>query len=244
MAEAVVVPRRDRLRLATITEIKATARRHLAVSGAAALSLRAVARELGMTASALYRYFASRDDLLTALMEDGFRSLGDALQAAYDSAPAGDHERRWLGVARAHRDWALRQPELYALCYGAPVPGFTPPEERRKPELMRAVGVMFQVYADALADGAVDLAAVDATLPEDLRGQLAAWEADGSAPVPAPGLAACMLAWTTLHGLIALEVFGHFPPPLADAGPLFDYELRGVLTRMGLRSPGPAVGPH
>ena len=106
-------------------EIKATARRHLAEGGAANLSLRAVARDLGMVSSAIYRYVPSRDDLLTALIIDAYDSLGEAAETAHaadaDAAPA----QRWVTVCEAVRGWALAHPHEYALIYGSPVPGYS-----------------------------------------------------------------------------------------------------------------------
>src|SRR5262245_19640357 len=101
------VPRRERLRLATIDEIKQVARDQMVREGAASLSLRAVAREMGMTASALYRYFASREDLLNELYVDAFNSLGAQLRAAYAAAADGSCVDKWVAVSSAHRTWAL-----------------------------------------------------------------------------------------------------------------------------------------
>jgi AcrR family transcriptional regulator len=114
------------LRLATIDEIKQVARDQMAREGAAALSLRAVAREMGMTPSALYRYFSSREDLLSALYVDAFNSLGAALRAAYQEAAGGRPIDEWVAVANAHRRWALEHPSEYALAFGTPIPGYTP----------------------------------------------------------------------------------------------------------------------
>ena len=120
---------RARVRAEMVDEIKSVARRHLAVDGAN-LSLRAVARDMGMVSSALYRYFASRDELLTALIIDAYNSMGEAAE----HADAGVTDRsdlvgRWLAVARALRAWALARPHEYALIYGSPVPGYAAPAD-------------------------------------------------------------------------------------------------------------------
>src|SRR5947209_8498101 len=120
--------RRERTRAATIAEIKDHAWRQLAEVGASALSLRAVASEMGMTSSALYRYFSSRDDLLNELMVDGFASLADALEAAEaeldgSSSTGRPGANRWLHLSAAHRRWALAHPTEYALVFGTQVPG-------------------------------------------------------------------------------------------------------------------------
>src|SRR3954469_6706262 len=109
--------------------IKATARRHLAEEGAAALSLRAVARDVGMVSSAVYRYFPSRDDLLTALIVDAYDAVGAALEQADAAHPRADHLGRWLAIAGALRVWALANPQEYALIYGSPIPGYQAPAD-------------------------------------------------------------------------------------------------------------------
>lgn len=118
---------RERVRAEVTAEITAAARRQLAEVGAAALSLRAVAREVGMVSSAVYRYFPSRDDLLTRLILEGYDALGEAAEAA--DAPADPPRERWLAVCRAVRAWALAHPHEYALLYGSPVPGYSAPPD-------------------------------------------------------------------------------------------------------------------
>src|SRR5215210_7698815 len=118
---------RERVRTEVTAEITAVARRQLAEVGAVGLSLRAVAREIGMVSSAVYRYFPSRDDLLTRLIIDGYDDLGAAAEAADD--PAAPPVERWLAVCRAARTWALAHPHEYALLYGSPVPGYSAPQD-------------------------------------------------------------------------------------------------------------------
>ena len=108
---------RARARMEVTAAIKDEARRQLAAEGAAKLSLRAVARELGMVSSALYRYFPSRDDLLTALIIDAYDSLGESAEAAHAEVADAGRVRRWSAVAEAVRAWALRRPHEYALIY-------------------------------------------------------------------------------------------------------------------------------
>ena len=121
---------RERARIEVTAAIKDEARKQLAGEGASKLSLRAVARELGMVSSALYRYFPSRDDLLTALIVDAYDAIGAAAEAALAGASAAgpaDHVARWTAVCSAIRTWALDHPHEYALIYGSPVPGYSAP---------------------------------------------------------------------------------------------------------------------
>ena len=124
------VPRtaRERARAEITGEILKAGRRHLATDGAAGLSLRAIARDLGMASSAVYRYVASRDDLLTRLIIDAYDALGAAAEAA-DRAAGPALAGRWAAICGAVRDWALANPNEYALIYGSPVPGYVAPAE-------------------------------------------------------------------------------------------------------------------
>lgn len=124
---------RARARIEVTAAIKEEARRQLASEGPTKLSLRAVARELGMVSSALYRYFPSRDDLLTALIIDAYDSLGEAAEEAHAAVADGAPVERWVAVGEAVRGWALAHPQEYALIYGTPVPGYSAPRRPCRP---------------------------------------------------------------------------------------------------------------
>ena len=145
---------RARVRAEMIAEIKAVARRHLETDGAN-LSLRAVARDMGMVSSALYRYFASRDDLLTALILDAYNALGEAAEAADAAVTDRSQLRaRWLATARGIRGWALRTPAEYALLFGTPVPGYAAPADTITAAARTPV-VLIRILADGFASGAL-----------------------------------------------------------------------------------------
>ena len=146
---------RERVRAELIREITDIARRQLGTEGAAGLSLRAIAREMGMVSSAIYRYFPSRDDLLTALIIDGYNAVGEAVENADAAAPADDFAARWLAVCRAVREWALAHPHEYALLYGSPVPGYKAPDATVPPAARDTV-VLARIVSEAHAAGAVD----------------------------------------------------------------------------------------
>src|SRR5215469_13446558 len=131
---------RARVRAEMIDEIKEAARRQLATEGAN-LSLRAIARELGVVSSALYRYFASRDDLLTALIIDAYNSLGEAAEQGEGAVARRDLAGRWLALGRSIRTWARENTPEYALLYGSPVPGYQAPQDTIGPA-SRPVWVM------------------------------------------------------------------------------------------------------
>ncbi|MCO1658144.1 TetR/AcrR family transcriptional regulator [Pseudonocardia humida] len=191
---------RARVRAELTREIADVARRHLASAGAAALSLRAVARELGMASSAVYRYFPSRDDLLTALILDAYNALGEAAERAEAAVTRDDLRGRWHAACRAAREWAVAHPHEYALLYGSPVPGYAAPEATIAPGTR--VGLLLcRVVADGVARGEVTAIADDSdtTLVPGLGDQLG---------LP-PGVAARALqAWSGIYGAISFELFG------------------------------------
>ena len=154
---------RDRARVQTMRDIVRIGREHLAVHGAAGLSLRAVARDLGVVSSAVYRYVASRDELLTLLVVDGFDELGTAVDDALASVPSDDFLLRFLTIGRAVRAWGVREPATYALLFGSPVPGYEAPGERTTGPGTRVIRALARVWDDAYVAGRI-------ALPDDDRG--------------------------------------------------------------------------
>lgn len=147
---------RERARAAVLDELLTAARRHLATDGPGQLSLRAIARDLGVASSAVYRYVESRDALLTLLLVEAYDAVGETTEAALDAALARGDEpgRAWLEVARAFRAWALADPHQYALVYGSPVPGYAAPQDTVGPAV-RLWGVVARVVVAARASGAL-----------------------------------------------------------------------------------------
>ncbi|MFF5899631.1 TetR/AcrR family transcriptional regulator [Streptomyces argenteolus] len=198
---------RERARVEVTAAIKDEARRQLAAEGAAKLSLRAVARELGMVSSALYRYFPSRDDLLTALIVDAYDAVGEAAEAARATpgGSAGPHSARWTTVACAVRAWALAHPHEYALIYGSPVPGYSAPQDTVGPA--SRVGL---VFIDLARDAHRTDGLAAPRLEAELRPEAARLAADLAPDLPPAVVAALVSAWAQLFGLISFELFGQF----------------------------------
>ena len=148
------VPRtaRERARAEITAEILQASRRHLATDGAAGLSLRAIARELGMASSAVYRYVASRDELLTRLIIEAYDSLGAAAEASEAMRAREDLAGRWSAICETVRGWALANPNEYALIYGSPVPGYVAPADTIAPASRVSV-LLVQILVDATASG-------------------------------------------------------------------------------------------
>jgi AcrR family transcriptional regulator len=227
--------RRDRLRVQTTSEIKQHAWRILADTGAADLSLRAVARAMGMAPSAIYRYFPSRNDLLTELIVDGFDSLTEAVSAAYDEWRAQDATPgaadAFLHVAKAQRRWALAHPTEYRFIFSTSIPDYVGNEQTTAASV-RASSVLLSIMVDKVNAGAVDLERIDAVLTDELRSQLMAWSRAGGCDLPAPALAAAMWCYSALHGAVGLEVNGHLPPSLQGSEALFESTIRNVMRRI------------
>ena len=227
--------RRERVRQATVEEIKAVARAQMAAEGTAGVNLRSIAREMGMTAPALYRYFASRDDLVTALVVDAYDALADAMEAAVDAAGPGRHAERVRAAFGAFRDWALAHPTEFALIFGSPIPGYVAPETTR-PAGVRYTDLLGRLLADAWADGALDPARIDLETPPALARQVEDLQRRRGGPaLPAPVLAFGLSAWARLHGLVTLEVFGHLAPAVGDGAALFEQEMDAIVAQSGLR---------
>jgi AcrR family transcriptional regulator len=225
--------RRERLRQATIEEIKQTARAQMATEGPAGLSLRAVARAMNITPSALYRYFDGVDDLITALCVDAYHALGDAVQDAVDAEPANDHVARWQAYARGMRRWALANPADFALVYGTPLPGYEAPPEVTRPAGLRFTGTAFRILIDAVRAGVVDLdRALIQYQPKVTPGVAAAWAAAGFAH-DHRGIAVLGGVWTILQGHLTLELFGHFNWLETDLDLVFDEHVRAMMLTMG-----------
>jgi AcrR family transcriptional regulator len=227
----VVSTARERVRAELTAEITQAARRQLAEVGAAALSLRAVARELGMASSALYRYFPSRDDLLTRLIIDGYDALGDTAEKADD--PAAPPQQRWLAICRAVRAWAQQHPHEYALLYGSPVPGYQAPPDT-VPAASRVGVLLGRILSDAAgagllpdAEGSPDTGLVSAEAAEVLGGRHPA--IDDAVRVRA------LLAWSSIYGTISFELFGHFVGSVEDADRFFDRAMTELAGLVGLR---------
>ncbi|MBX6390355.1 MAG: TetR/AcrR family transcriptional regulator [Frankia sp.] len=227
-------PRRERLRAATIEEIKETARAQLAEHGLSSISLRGVARAMGLTPSALYRYFDSHDELVRELCADAFSSLADELEASEAlTAHEPSGARRWLALARAYRHWALRHQVEYTLLFGPRTLDVDVKSARCGAEMRRALAVLFRCMADQVACGCVDTSHLEAQLQPELREELVAWGQAEGVPISPAALAACLSVWTSLHGALSLELFGHFPPQITDFDDLYDMQMLNVLVRIG-----------
>ncbi|MGW4101837.1 TetR/AcrR family transcriptional regulator [Streptomyces sp. NPDC004976] len=201
---------RERRWAVAVKEILTAAENQIAQNGPAALSLRAVARSLGMTVQALYHYFPSRDDLITALVTKTYEDLVDAVQHAVDAAPGEPGTPRLVVAAEAYRQWAVDHPERFQLAYGAPLRHYAAPVEGSSTLVVRR---MSRIFTEALFSGftAARLAAAETpALSPALRNHLEQYlSPDALGALPPPAVCLLLSAWGHMHGLVVLEVFGH-----------------------------------
>jgi AcrR family transcriptional regulator len=206
---------RERYRAQLRAEIKERAWEQIAAAGAPGLSLNAIAKQMGMSGPALYRYFAGRDELITELIRDAYRSLADTIRTA--AASGADLP----GLGHALRTWALDDPQRYFLIYGTPVPGYHAPDD---------ITVIASEIMDALLDAAQPAAGPATAEETPLEAHLAEhrhWAGDH--PAPPAALRRALHFWTRLHGILSLELAGHFTGMGFDPAELYENELRHLI---------------
>ncbi|AQT80128.1 TetR family transcriptional regulator [Mycolicibacterium litorale] len=224
MCHTRLVGKRQETRQRIEAQIVELGRQQLATEGAAGLSVRAIARDLGMVSSAVYRYVASRDELLTLLLVDAYSELADSVDRARDRAPAN-----WRAdvatIAHAMRDWATAQPAEWALLYGSPVPGYHAPAELTTGPGTRVVGALFDAVATGVAIG--DIALTEHHVAQPMSADLAKVRAEFGFAGDDALLIRCTTAWALMIGAISLEIFGQYgADTFTEPGALFDEQMR------------------
>lgn len=229
--------RRERLREGTREEIKAVARQQMAQQGTAALSLTAIARQMELTTPALYRYYADRDALITALIIDAFASVADAMEDAAASVAHDQYAAQLMVVMNAYRDWAIQHPVDFQLIYGNPIPGYHAPADLTVPEVRRGSAVILSVLSHAYQAGALRLSPAVQALPNALQLRSASASGFEQAAVPPAIVYLCMSGWTRIHGIVMLELFQHLQPTVGNVGALYRFEMTQFLASIGLDLP-------
>lgn len=206
--------------------IKETAWEQIAVNGAAALSLRAIARALTITAPAIYNYYPSRDDLVTSLIADAYTSMGDAQWEAFHSAPADDHSARLKILGYAYRQWAVTYPQRYQLIFGTPIPDYHAPAEITMPAASRSLEPLISCLAAAHEAGILRILR-SAELPSHLHKQFEHWQKFHAA-FPVEAYFAATIIWSRVHGLVSLEIGSQFPQFLNDVPAFYRLEIEQI----------------
>jgi AcrR family transcriptional regulator len=223
---------RERVRRELTSEIKEIALTQLESGGGAALSLRAIAREMGMASSALFRYFASRDTLLTALIIDSYSSLAEAAETAEARVHQRSIEDRWVAICHGVRNWALAHPHEYALIFGSPIPGYAAPEGTVGPA-SRVPLLLAELLLDLVQEKSY-AAGANPKPPAAVRRAVDPVRSVVSESITADLMVRGLMAWTYLFGAVSFEVFGHRHNVIADYDAFFDYEVRRMATMVGL----------
>lgn len=221
-----VRPKRSEQTIHLNSEIKTIAWEQIAEHGAAALSLRRIARALGIAAPSIYHYFPNRDALVTALIVDAFNSLAETLRRAAFAVSLQDYPARMATLGRAYRQWTLSQPQRYQLIFGTPIPSYIAPEEVTLPAASAGFVPLIETLQAAFSAGRLRKDTLPPMTP-DLASMLDAWQqVEGRADREVLYLA--LIFWSRIHGLMMFEINGQFPSFISDPGEVFEREMHMI----------------
>jgi AcrR family transcriptional regulator len=206
--------------------IKEAAWKHIAKFGASALSLRAIARDLKITAPAIYNYFPDRDALVTALIIDAYTSFGDSQQAARDALPPNDLIGRLNAIGLAYRTWAHTYPQRYQLIFGTPIPGYEAPLHKVLPSAARSLSILVSVVEQLRVARKLKVKSFP-KVKEEFKVGFEMWKKYGG-EADVLSLSIAMLIWAHVHGIVSLEIAGNLPPFGASGDDLYLYEMNSI----------------
>jgi len=229
-------PRREAVRNEIAEEIKAAARKQMEQHGTAGISLRAIARELGITAPAIYNYFPRLEDLITALIVDAFTDLAIAMETAGEQTQSDSAMPLIEAMLMAYRQWAVEHPVDFQLIYGNPIPGYEAPPELTDPLARRPFMGIFRLYAQALQSGEIVLPEEYQQVPSSITEYLVSWRKQSGVLIPDELVCMLMTGWARVHGLVMLELFHHIQPVIGDAQALYQYEIRAFHARLARKT--------
>jgi AcrR family transcriptional regulator len=218
-----------------IAQLKAVARRQMAAYGTAGLSLRGIARELGITAPAIYNYFPRLEDLITALIVDAFTALADAIDAAEAAVQSETCGPKVIASCIAYREWAITHPVDFQLIYGNPIPGYVAPAEVTVPLARRPFDGLFRLFLEAYQSGELVVPAEYALVPTGISAHFAEWLPTAGYDFPDGLLCLLMSGWARIHGMVMLELFEHLGPVVGDPAAFYRYELEAFMDRLGMK---------
>jgi len=226
--------RREKLRQNTLEEIKAIARRQMAENGTAAISLKSIARAMEISGPALYRYYASRDELVTALIVDAYNDLAGAMERAPAGFDREDYGGRLLAAVLAYREWALAHPIDFQLIFGNPIPGYHAPAEVTLPAASRSFAVILNILSDAAQAGVLKPQPGQVDLPPGLRAAFNPRPGGETPDQTGPAVYIDLVGWSRIHGIIMLEMFHHIQGVVSDTGLFYRHEVDQLLSSVGL----------
>lgn len=228
--------RRKRLHDATCEEIKEAAWQQITRDGAAAISLRAIAKQLDLTSPALYHYYPNRDALVNDLIKDAFQQLATSVELALSLLPQNDYVNRFLAIGNAYRNWANAYPQRYVLMFGVLIPNYRPSLEDIEgiqTEGNHALGILVHVIGEAWQAAKINLPTYYQDLPPLLSNRLEGWKQITGLDYPVQVLYLTLIAWCRIHGIVSLELRQQFPP-IADAAEIFQLEAMAFLKQIGM----------
>jgi AcrR family transcriptional regulator len=228
--------RREKLRQEMLSDIKLTARQQMSKNGTAAISLSAIARALEVSQPALYRYYPSRDALVTALIVDGYTALANRMKSADINVAHEAYGKRLLAVMLANREWALENPVDFQLLFGNPIPGYYAPVEITVPAAQQVFSVVLNILIEALQAGVLQPRPEQRKLPENLRVHLPVEQNGQMTELPPEAVYIGVIGWSYTHGMIMLELFNHTSTLLPDPGAFYRKEAEILLNSYGLET--------
>lgn len=204
-----------------------TAWKQIAEDGAASLSLRAIARELNITAPAIYNHYHRRDDLVTALIVDAFHSLGESQTNAIKSIPQDHLEERFYSLGLAYREWAITYPQRYQLIFGTPIPHYEAPMEITLPVANRSLTPLMKSIQAFSEVGRIKAESMS-TPSAELEDMLSTWKIEFP-NFDSETLYLTLVIWSRVHGMVSMEISHHFPGYINDPGEIYFREVKNML---------------
>lgn len=205
----------------------------MAEHGTEGITTRFIAREMGFTAPALYHYYASRVELITALIVDAFNALADTLQEVCEEAREEGPEEQLRRALLAYRQWALAHPAAFQLMYGNPIPGYEAPREVTVPAAVRGFRVLAPLIQTVLENAPGSLSPEYSSIAPEVHAFLREQIVREGYPVSPQALYLTIVGWTRIHGIIMLELFHHLQPTLGDVDAFYRSEVEMLLKRIG-----------
>jgi AcrR family transcriptional regulator len=227
-------PRREESHGNLAVEIKRIAREQMAQHGTASVSLRGIARALGITAPAIYNYYPRLDDLITALIVDAYTALAEAMEEAAESVPDGTNRDRILAATLRYRTWALERPVEFQLIYGNPIPGYVAPFAVTAPLARRPFVTLGRYFIAAWQSGELTLPFSESDLPTTITQHIESWRREAGILAPPQSLYALIVGWTRIHGMVTLELFHHTQPTVGDTAAMYWHEVSSFFASLGL----------
>ncbi|MEM8534372.1 MAG: TetR/AcrR family transcriptional regulator [Chloroflexota bacterium] len=230
-------PRRDDIVQQRIAEIKRAAYQQLVEKGTAGLSLRATARSLGIAPNSIYNYFPNLNNLITALIVDAFASLAEAVEKAGNSSSCNNHLERFIKVLQHYRIWALSHAIEYQLIYGNPIPGYEAPANITEPLTIRSFQGALRWLVEAWQAQELHIPPSYENIPEPIHPHIRHFKKEVGFDVPEALYYMMFVAWSRIHGMIMLELFGHYDSALGDTEAFFQHEIDIMVKQLGFTAP-------